>query len=63
MPQYPKIGGQNEAYLVGALKAYRAGQRQGGLAPMMVAIAQPLSDDQIAELARHASRLAAEPAR
>ena len=57
MPQYPKIGGQNEAYLVSALKAYRAGLRQGGLAPLMTEVAKPLSDTEINTLARHVSRL------
>jgi cytochrome c553 len=44
----PKIGGQNEAYLVAALKAYRSGDRGH---PTMVAIAAGLSDQDIADLA------------
>jgi cytochrome c553 len=44
----PKIGGQNAAYLVSALKAYRSGDRSH---PTMVAIAASLSDQDIADLA------------
>jgi cytochrome c553 len=44
----PKIGGQNEAYIVNALKAYRAGDRNHAT---MMAIASRLSDQDIADLA------------
>ncbi len=30
VPIYPNLKGQQEAYLVSALKAYKSGQRQGG---------------------------------
>lgn len=50
-PVYPKLQGQNKAYLVAALKAYRAGQRQGGLSAVMTAQAKGLSDAEIDALA------------
>jgi cytochrome c553 len=50
----PKIGGQKEAYLVNALRAYRAGDRSH---PTMVAIAASLSDKDIADLAAYYSRV------
>ena len=46
----PKIGGQNPAYLAGALKAYRAGERGH---PSMRGIAASLSDADIAEIAAY----------
>lgn len=49
-PSYrvPKIGGQSEAYLVAALKAYRSGDRAH---PTMQAQSATLTDEDIAELA------------
>jgi len=58
VPQYPKIGGQSAAYLVNALKAYRDGRRQGTYASLMAAVAKPLSDEQIADLALYIQSLA-----
>lgn len=49
----PKIGGQQEAYLVNALKAYKAGDRSH---PTMIAIAAGLSDQDIADLAAYYAR-------
>jgi cytochrome c553 len=49
----PKIVGQNEAYLVVALKAYRSGDRQH---PSMRQIAASLTDADIANLAAYYAR-------
>lgn len=46
----PRLGGQHEAYLVSALKQYRAGDRSH---PTMRAIASSLSDADIANLAAY----------
>ena len=48
--QFPRLAGQREAYLLAALRAYRAGQRTD---PTMRAQAEQLTDQQIAELAAH----------
>ena len=48
----PKIGGQHAAYIMSALKEYRAGQRSH---PSMKAIAATLSDKDIADLAAYYS--------
>jgi len=48
----PKIAGQQQAYLVNALKAYRSGERQH---PTMHGIAASLSDQDIADLAAYYS--------
>lgn len=53
---FPKIGGQREAYLANALRAYKTGARPSGI---MRPIAAALSDDVIAALARYYSGLAA----
>ncbi len=49
----PKLGGQHEAYLVSALKAYRDGGRSH---PSMQAIAASLSDQDMADLAAYYAR-------
>jgi cytochrome c553 len=53
-PSYhvPKIAGQNEAYLVNALKAYKSGDRQH---PTMTAQASSFSDQDIADIAAYLS--------
>ncbi|MFT5393056.1 MAG: cytochrome c553, partial [Gammaproteobacteria bacterium] len=45
---WPKIAGQHEMYLVKQLKDFRAGTRKN---PTMSAMAKPLSDTDIANLA------------
>lgn len=57
MPIYPNLAGQNEKYLVNALKAYRAGNRTGGTAGLMAPIAKSLSDEDIAALAKYYASL------
>lgn len=56
-PTYPNLKGQNEMYMVSALKAYRDGQRQGGLSGVMTPMAKPLSDEDIANLAAYFASL------
>lgn len=46
----PKIGGQNEAYIVAALKAYRAGERYNAT---MKGLVSALSDKDIANIAAY----------
>jgi len=55
-PSYhvPRLGGQNEAYLVLALKAYRSGERSH---PTMVAQATNLTDQDIADIAAYFTSL------
>lgn len=56
-PIYPNLHGQNEAYLISSLKAYKAGQRQGGMSVLMTPQATALSDTDIADLAAYFSSL------
>ncbi len=46
----PKLGGQHAAYLVRALQAYRSGER---MHPSMRAVAESLTDQQMADLAAY----------
>lgn len=48
IPEAPNLAGQNEDYLVKALKDFKSGARQND---MMSVVAKPLSDDDIANLA------------
>ncbi|WP_111497023.1 MULTISPECIES: c-type cytochrome [Marinobacter] len=59
IPTYPNLAGQNEQYLVTAMKAYKAGQRQGGQAAVMQAQAAALNDQDIANLAAYYANLPA----
>lgn len=47
----PIIHGQSQTYLHNALHAYKSGQRSGGTADVMQAVAKQLSDTQIDQLA------------
>ena len=53
-PEWPKLAGQHESYIVKQLKAFKAGTRTD---PVMNPMAKPLSDDDIANLAAHFSSL------
>jgi cytochrome c553 len=57
MPAYPNLAGQNEEYLVSALKSYRSKERQGGNAALMHAMSANLSDEDISNLAAYYASL------
>ena len=57
IPTYPNLAGQNEAYLVSALNAYRSKERQGGQASVMQMQAANLSDEDINNLAAYFASL------
>lgn len=59
IPGYPNLAGQNEQYLVSALKAYKNKQRSGGQAAIMQGQATGLSDEDIANLAAYYASLPA----
>jgi len=54
---YPNLAGQKQAYLVSAIKAYKNGQRTGGLTAVMQPMVGTLSDDDIADIAAYYSGL------
>jgi cytochrome c553 len=57
IPNYPNLAGQNKAYLVSALKAYKNKERTGGMAAIMQGMAAALSDQDIENLAEYYSKL------
>lgn len=58
VPMYPKLAGQNAAYLKYALTAYRSGDRQGPMAGLMYPNAKDLTDQDIDDLAAYYRSLA-----
>ena len=57
IPGYPNLKGQNEQYIISSINAYKAKQRNGGLAVVMQAQAGMLSDADIANIAAYYSSL------
>ena len=53
---YPSLNGQSATYLDMALKAYRGGQRSGGMSAVMTPQAANLSDQDIADIAAYYSQ-------
>ena len=49
-PDFPKLAGQHEDYLLQALKQYKSGARKN---PIMAAQVQPLSETDMQNLAAH----------
>lgn len=56
-PIYPNLAGQSAAYLESSMKAYREGQRGGGMSALMTPQAQGLSDEDIADIAAYYASL------
>jgi len=56
-PIYLNLKGQKAPYLVSSLKAYKAGQRKGGMSAIMVPQAMTLSDADMADLAAYYSEM------
>jgi len=53
MAKFPNLAGQNAAYFVSALKAYKNGKRTDAPSKMMIGIAKKLSDADMANLAAY----------
>ena len=56
-PIYPNLKGQKEGYLASSIKAYKKGERKGGMSAIMVPQASMLSDEDIANVAAYYSSL------
>jgi cytochrome c553 len=56
-PIYPNLKGQKESYLLSSLKAYKSGQRQGGMSAIMKPQVSSLSDADMADLAAYYASL------
>jgi cytochrome c553 len=64
-PEWPSLAGQSAPYIIKQLKAFKVGERQN---PLMTPMAQPLSDDDMEDLAAYYSKqtrtgLEAEPSK
>jgi cytochrome c553 len=55
LASYPRLSGKEIAYLVDKLKTYRAGTRIGPNSDLMIMMAQPLTDNEIDNLAAYLS--------
>ncbi|WP_227715150.1 c-type cytochrome [Marinobacter sp. 1-3A] len=55
-PIYPNLAGQAPEYLEMALKAYRAGERNGGMSAVMTPQAINLTDKDIADMSAYYSK-------
>ena len=50
---YPKISGNEASYTESQLKTYRSGIRKGPNSALMIMMAKPLTDEEIADLAAY----------
>lgn len=57
IPTYPNLAGQNQQYLVSAIKSYKSKARNGGQAVVMQGMAAALSDEDIDNLAAYFASL------
>jgi len=57
MPSYPKIAGQNEAYVLQQMKDIKSGTRANGNSAGMKGIMHLVSDEEIAALAKYVSTM------
>ncbi len=53
VPMFPIIAGQHQDYLLHSMRSYKTGERTN---PIMVAIVQPLSDQDLEDLAAYYAR-------
>ncbi|SMY33479.1 Cytochrome c-552 [Photobacterium andalusiense] len=58
---YPNLQGQKQAYFVAALKAYKLRQRNGGLAILMHAQADALSEKDMQDIAFYFNQVTSTP--
>lgn len=56
-PIYPNLAGQSATYMESAMKAYRDGQRGGGMSALMTPQAKGLSDEDIADISAYYANL------
>lgn len=52
MPLYPKLAGQNEEYLLNQLKSFKGMKRTNGQGAIMVGVLAPLSEEDLAAVAK-----------
>jgi cytochrome c len=57
MPSYPKIAGQNEAYVLQQMKDIKSGARDNGMTAAMKGIMHLVSDEEMEALAKYISTM------
>ena len=57
MPNYPKLAGQNEAYLLQQMKDIKSGARNNGQTAAMKGVMQMVNEDELAAIAKYLSGL------
>ncbi|MCW8957354.1 MAG: cytochrome c [Gammaproteobacteria bacterium] len=57
MPMYPKLAGQNEAYLLQQLKDIKSGKRNNGMSIAMKGIMHMVNEEEMAAIAKYLSSL------
>jgi cytochrome c len=57
LPMYPKLAGQNEAYLLQQLKDIKSGKRNNGMSAAMKGIMHMVNDEEMAAIAKYLSGL------
>ena len=57
MPMYPKLAGQNEAYLLQQLKDIKSGARNNGMSVAMKGIMHMVNEEEMAAIAKYLSTL------
>ncbi len=57
MPMYPKLAGQNEAYLLQQLKDIKSGARNNGMTVAMKGIMHMVNEEEMAAIAKYLSTL------
>jgi cytochrome c len=57
LPEYPKIAGQNEAYILRQIRDIKSGARNNGNTPAMAGVLHLVNDQEIEALAKYISGL------
>lgn len=57
LPMYPKLAGQNEAYLLQQLKDIKSGKRNNGMSAAMKGIMHMVNDEEMAAIAKYLASL------
>lgn len=57
LPTYPKLAGQNEAYLLQQMKDIKSGKRNNGMTAAMKGIMHMVNDEEMAAIAKYLSGL------
>ena len=57
LPEYPKLAGQNEAYIVRQVRDIKSGARNNGNTPAMKGVLHLVNDQEIEALAKYISGL------